>query len=89
MHEPVRCRLVRKNSETIEVWYDIGEDIKGLDEANTRLEKYGVQVHKSEMGDMMKIPMEVKPCEKDCVLVLLGAQKDPEWALMQQAMIVG
>ena len=57
-------------------------------EANKRLSKHAIQVH--ELDDMVVVVPETKEdVDKECMLVIVGGKRDPEWSLMQQAIIIG
>ncbi len=63
------------------------EDAVDVLEANKRLLKYdGTQVHEI---DMAWFPERKEGVEKECMLVIVGGDRDPEWSLMQQAIIIG
>ena len=58
-------------------------------QANKRLSKYdGTQVHEVDIA--VGLPeSKYELVEKECMLVIVGGERDPEWSLMQQAIIIG
>ena len=69
----------------MEVWWQVEAPVAVL-EANQRLSKYdGLQVH--EVDKVFERKGEV--VEKEYMLVIVGGGRDPEWSLMQQAIIIG
>ena len=72
----------------MEVWWQVEAPVAVL-EANKRLSRYdGLQVHEVYMT--VGVPERKDGAvEKDCMLVIVGGGRDPEWSLMQQAIIIG
>ena len=58
-------------------------------DANTRLSKYdGTQVHEVDLVVGVTVS-KYGVAEKECMLVIVGGGRDPEWSIMQQAIIIG
>jgi hypothetical protein len=72
----------------VEVWWQVEDPVAVL-EANKRLSKYdGTQVHEVDMA--VGFPeSRYAVVDKECMLVIVGGERDPEWSLMQQAIIIG
>jgi hypothetical protein len=65
------------------------EDPVAVLDANTRLSKHdGTQVHEVDL--VVGVPVSIiGGVEKECMLVIVGGGRDPEWTMMQQAIIIG
>jgi hypothetical protein len=72
----------------LEVWWQVEDPVAVL-EANKRLSKYdGTQVHEVDMA--VGVPeSKYGVVEKECMLVIVGGERDPEWSLMQKTIIIG